>query len=189
MGCPFHPKGGITNRAYIARVDSTEVSVNSVHSVYSSAGLDQLEGESIHVVCRGEMVAELGFGVPASGAGAEPGPGQLLASEVCEGVSGLIREGIPVPDFPLALIGTEFDRLVWSAIREVPIGQTVSYSELAHRIGRPGAHRAVARACGRNPTAILVPCHRVVAADGTVGGYRWGVGLKRALIEAEAKAG
>lgn len=130
----------------------------------------------------------MGFGDPegacVSGSTRDVG----LARRVTGQVAGAIRDRRPLPDIPLELVGTEFDRLVWSAIREIPFGHTVSYSEFADRVGRPGAQRAVARACGRNRLAVLVPCHRVIGAGGTIGGYRWGVGLKRALIEAEALA-
>lgn len=151
-----------------------------------SAELDELGGEAIYVICSGGKVAELGFGSPARAHGTGSAGDRLLASEVCEGVRSLIGEGSPVPEFALEEVGTDFDRLVWSAIRQVPFGQTVSYSELAVQIDRPGSQRAVARALGRNPVAVLVPCHRVIAADGSLGGYRWGAACKRTLIEAEA---
>jgi AraC family transcriptional regulator of adaptative response/methylated-DNA-[protein]-cysteine methyltransferase len=84
------------------------------------------------------------------------------------------------------LAGTEFQRRVWAALREVPSGETVTYAELARRIGRPAAVRAVAGACAANPAAVVVPCHRVVRSDGGLGGYRWGVERKAALLEVES---
>jgi AraC family transcriptional regulator of adaptative response/methylated-DNA-[protein]-cysteine methyltransferase len=72
-------------------------------------------------------------------------------------------------------------------LRELGWGERVSYSELARRLGRPGASRAVARACGDNPLAVLVPCHRVVGADGALRGYRWGLARKQWLLEREAQ--
>lgn len=167
-------------------MNPSEVTARQEQALCVSAGLDELGGQVIQVTCRGGRVAELGFGSPSPDPGTWSAGDQLLAREVCEAVIGLIREGTAVPEFPLEPGGTEFDRLVWSAIRKVPFGQTISYSELAGRIGRPGSQRAVARACGRNPVAILVPCHRVIAANGTLGGYRWGTDCKRTLIEAEA---
>lgn len=96
--------------------------------------------------------------------------------------------------FPLDLRGTPFRRAVWGALRDIPPGRTATYAEIAARIGRPGAARAVARACAANPVAIAVPCHRVVpkargpnaspAAGGT-GGWRWGAARKRALLAQE----
>ncbi|MCA9876783.1 MAG: bifunctional DNA-binding transcriptional regulator/O6-methylguanine-DNA methyltransferase Ada [Thermomicrobiales bacterium] len=83
--------------------------------------------------------------------------------------------------------GTPFERQVWSALRTVPAGETRSYRDIAVQIGRPGAARAVAAACAANPVALLIPCHRVVRADGEPGGYRWGVDRKRALLAAEVR--
>lgn len=88
-------------------------------------------------------------------------------------------------DLPLDLRGTAFQRRVWQTLRKVPVGQTVSYAELARRIGMPTAVRAVARACASNPLALAVPCHRVVRTDGGLSGYRWGVERKRLLLERE----
>ena len=86
---------------------------------------------------------------------------------------------------PLDLRGTAFQQRVWRELTRIPRGETVTYGELARRIGAPGATRAVGAACGANPVAMLVPCHRVLRGDGEVGGYRWGVERKRALLEAE----
>lgn len=86
---------------------------------------------------------------------------------------------------PLDVQGTVFQRQVWSALCEIPAGTTVTYSQLAAAIGRPTATRAVAAACGANPTAIVVPCHRVIGADGSLTGYRWGVERKRVLLARE----
>lgn len=89
-------------------------------------------------------------------------------------------------DLPLDPQGTVFERRVWRALCAIPAGRTVSYAELAGRIGAPGAARAVARACAANPIAVAVPCHRVRRGDGGLGGYRWGLEAKRALLAAEA---
>src|SRR5437870_3148254 len=86
---------------------------------------------------------------------------------------------------PLDVRATAFQRVVWEALRKIPYGSTRSYAEIARAIGRPRATRAVARACATNPAAIVIPCHRVVRADGDLGGYRWGIRRKRALIEGE----
>ena len=88
-------------------------------------------------------------------------------------------------EVPLDARGTVFQQQVWSALRAIPVGHTVTYGQLASAIGRPTAARAVAAACGANPTAVVVPCHRVIGADGTLTGYRWGVDRKRALLERE----
>lgn len=86
---------------------------------------------------------------------------------------------------PLDLRGTAFQQRVWAALRAIPPGQTLSYTELAQRIGAPAAVRAVASACAANTLAVAVPCHRVVRTDGSLSGYRWGVARKRALLDRE----
>src|SRR6266576_3403655 len=86
-------------------------------------------------------------------------------------------------DLPLDVRATAFQRRVWEALRRIPYGATRSYAEIARTIGKPSATRAVARACATNPAALVIPCHRVVRADGGLGGYRWGVARKRALLE------
>jgi AraC family transcriptional regulator, regulatory protein of adaptative response / methylated-DNA-[protein]-cysteine methyltransferase len=91
-------------------------------------------------------------------------------------------------ELPLDVHGTAFQRQVWAALRDVPAGETVTYSQLAEMIGRPTATRAVAAACGANPTAVVVPCHRVIGADGSMRGYRWGIDRKRALLDRERSA-
>jgi AraC family transcriptional regulator of adaptative response/methylated-DNA-[protein]-cysteine methyltransferase len=83
------------------------------------------------------------------------------------------------------LRGTEFQLRVWQALSRIPRGERKSYSELARELGNPKAVRAVARACAMNRVALVVPCHRVVGANGKLTGYRWGVERKRMLLEAE----
>jgi AraC family transcriptional regulator of adaptative response/methylated-DNA-[protein]-cysteine methyltransferase len=90
------------------------------------------------------------------------------------------------PQLPLDLRGTAFQLRVWQALRQIPRGQTRSYSQLARELGSPNATRAVARACATNRVALVVPCHRVVGASGALTGYRWGVARKRKLLEAES---
>jgi methylated-DNA-[protein]-cysteine S-methyltransferase len=90
-------------------------------------------------------------------------------------------------ELDLDLPGTEFQRLVWRRLERIGFGETVSYAELAKRIGRPGAARAVGAANGRNPIAIVVPCHRVIGADGTLTGYAGGIEAKRLLLELERR--
>lgn len=85
----------------------------------------------------------------------------------------------------LDLQGTEFQRKVWNELRRIPAGATRSYADVAKAIGKPKATRAVANACGANPVPVLVPCHRVIAKDGTIGGYTGGIRIKKALLDAE----
>jgi AraC family transcriptional regulator of adaptative response/methylated-DNA-[protein]-cysteine methyltransferase len=91
-------------------------------------------------------------------------------------------------DLPLDLQGTSFQLRVWQALRAVPAGQTVSYGEIARRLGMPQASRAVGAAVAANPLAVAVPCHRVIRSDGHLSGYRWGVSRKRALLAREGRA-
>ncbi|WP_206860228.1 methylated-DNA--[protein]-cysteine S-methyltransferase [Lysobacter changpingensis] len=89
---------------------------------------------------------------------------------------------------PVDLIGTAFQKKVWDALMKIPRGQTRSYAQIAQQIGHPRASRAVANACGQNHLAIVVPCHRVVRGDGSLGGYRWGLPMKQRVLERERVA-
>jgi AraC family transcriptional regulator of adaptative response/methylated-DNA-[protein]-cysteine methyltransferase len=89
-------------------------------------------------------------------------------------------------DLPLDIRGTAFQHRVWQALREIPVGSTASYTDIANHIGSPNSVRAVAQACAENALAVAIPCHRVVRKDGALSGYRWGVDCKRALLKREA---
>jgi AraC family transcriptional regulator of adaptative response/methylated-DNA-[protein]-cysteine methyltransferase len=91
-------------------------------------------------------------------------------------------------DLPLDIQGTAFQRRVWQALRRVPAGATASYTDIARKIGQPAAVRAVAQACGANPVAVAVPCHRILRSDGALGGYRWGTARKEKILAREAAA-
>lgn len=104
-------------------------------------------------------------------------------------VAGCVERPVEPLDLPLDIQGTAFQARVWQALRDIPLGATTSYADIAARIGAPRSARAVARACGANPLAIAIPCHRVVRADGALSGYRWGVARKAALLERERNAG
>jgi AraC family transcriptional regulator of adaptative response/methylated-DNA-[protein]-cysteine methyltransferase len=99
-------------------------------------------------------------------------------------IAGHIGQAI-VPTIAKDIRATAFQQRVWQAIRQIPHGQTRHYHEIATAIGQPDATRAVANACANNPLAIITPCHRVVSADNTVGGYRWGADIKARLLSAE----
>jgi methylated-DNA-[protein]-cysteine S-methyltransferase len=88
-------------------------------------------------------------------------------------------------DVPLLMHGAPFERRVWRALQEIPYGETVSYGEIARRLGQPSAARAVGLANGRNPIAVIVPCHRVIGANGALTGYGGGLERKRLLLELE----
>jgi AraC family transcriptional regulator, regulatory protein of adaptative response / methylated-DNA-[protein]-cysteine methyltransferase len=104
-----------------------------------------------------------------------------LRSAVLKMVAGRQPRGKVAVD----LSGTPFQRSVWNELRRIPAGQTRSYGEVARAIGKPTAFRAVAQACGANPLPVLIPCHRVIAADGGIGGYTGGLHIKKALLGAE----
>ena len=101
-------------------------------------------------------------------------------------VVGLVEAPGQRLDLPLDIRGTAFQQKVWAALQAIPPGKTATYTEIARAIGQPTAVRAVAQACGANPLAIAIPCHRVVRSDGDLSGYRWGVERKRKLIDREA---
>jgi methylated-DNA-[protein]-cysteine S-methyltransferase len=91
-------------------------------------------------------------------------------------------------DLPLAPEGTDFQRRVWAALREIPYGETITYTELAAAVGRPRAVRAAGAANGRNPIAVVIPCHRVIGATGALTGYGGGLARKRLLLDLEARS-
>jgi AraC family transcriptional regulator of adaptative response/methylated-DNA-[protein]-cysteine methyltransferase len=121
---------------------------------------------------------------------------EFFAAEISEDDKGLrkavdsILRGLngerSILALPLDVRGTAFQMRVWSELRKIPYGETRSYKEVAENIGDPNAVRAVARACATNPVALVTPCHRVVAADGKLAGYRWGIERKKALLEKES---
>ena len=100
-------------------------------------------------------------------------------------VIGFVEQPALGLDLPLDVRGTAFQQRVWQALREIPVGSTATYAEIAARIGAPKGARAVAQACGANALAVAIPCHRIVRTDGSLSGYRWGVDRKRNLLEKE----
>lgn len=120
-------------------------------------------------------------------------PGKMLVEDraVLRGDLAAIARFVETPgaglDLPLDMRhGTPFQQRVWEVLRAVPCGATITYSALARRLGRPNGARAVATACAANAIALGIPCHRVIRADGTLSGYRWGIERKRALLDKEA---
>lgn len=93
--------------------------------------------------------------------------------------------GDRAPSLPVDVHGTAFQARVWSALREIPQGQTRTYTQVAESIGKPSSVRAVARACATNPVALAIPCHRVIRSDGSLAGYRWGLAVKQSLLASE----
>lgn len=125
-----------------------------------------------------QLVRELQDRFPrAQLTGAEPEFDQLVAKVV-----GFVEQPALGLDLPLDVRGTAFQQRVWQALQQIPAGETATYTEIAERIGAPKAVRAVGQACGANPVAVAIPCHRVVRRDGDLSGYRWGIDRKRALL-------
>jgi AraC family transcriptional regulator of adaptative response/methylated-DNA-[protein]-cysteine methyltransferase len=132
---------------------------------------------------RDELVSELQERFPEAALSRGPELEPLLSKVV-----GFVEApGIGL-ELPLDVQGTAFQQRVWQALREIPVGTTASYTDIAVRIGAPESVRAVAQACAANTLALAIPCHRIVRADGGLSGYRWGVERKRALLQREARA-
>lgn len=115
----------------------------------------------------------------------EPGDGRFAA--LCEQVVAAVEQPGDAGAIPLDVRGTAFQEAVWRQLRTIPPGETRSYGEIAAALGKPGASRAVGQANGANPVAVLTPCHRVVAADGSLGGYAYGEDIKRELLRRETE--
>ena len=110
-------------------------------------------------------------------------------AELVQGALAAVRQPSTMPDLPLDVAGTAFQQAVWQELRRIPAGETRSYAQIAAAVGKPGAVRAAGSANGANNVAVLIPCHRVVRSDGSLGGYAYGLERKRRLLEAEGHAG
>jgi methylated-DNA-[protein]-cysteine S-methyltransferase len=133
----------------------------------------------------GEAIIETYF------AGAKPKPDWIRDDDVLREAAGQLQAYFAGElrdfDLPLAPRGTEFQQSVWSALREIPYGETTTYSTIANRIGRPAAIRAVGAANGANPIPIVIPCHRVIGSNGSMTGFGGGIDVKRKLLALEAR--
>jgi AraC family transcriptional regulator of adaptative response/methylated-DNA-[protein]-cysteine methyltransferase len=118
---------------------------------------------------------------------AEVKPGDDAFAALCDEVIAAVEQPGRARNLPLDVQGTAFQEAVWRQLHAIPPGETRSYGEIAAALGKPGASRAVGQANGANPVAVLTPCHRVVAADGSLGGYAWGEAIKRELLRRESK--
>jgi AraC family transcriptional regulator of adaptative response/methylated-DNA-[protein]-cysteine methyltransferase len=128
------------------------------------------------------LEAELRGEFPAAQVRTDRGPLPRWVTQIVRHLAGDAQH----LDLPLDVRATAFQRRVWDALRKIPYGQTRSYREIARAIGRPRATRAVAQACASNPAAVVIPCHRVIREDGELGGYRWGIERKKALLTKES---
>ncbi len=120
--------------------------------------------------------------MPGAGADGSPHHSMVAAEQIQAYLNGERKDF----DLPLSMQGTAFQREVWDELRRIPYGQTISYSELANRVKRPKACRAVGSANGKNPLSLIIPCHRVIAANASLGGYSGGLDRKRWLLDLES---
>ena len=124
---------------------------------------------------------------PAAGAGLERIRARARSPRPCDNCANISPAQRTEFDLPLAPEGTEFQRNVWRSLQDIPYGETISYGELARRVGNPKASRAVGAANGQNPIPIVIPCHRVIGANGKLTGFGGGLPTKEALLALEAK--
>jgi AraC family transcriptional regulator, regulatory protein of adaptative response / methylated-DNA-[protein]-cysteine methyltransferase len=188
---------GMTPGRFLAggRGETIRYAIRSVASVPSASTSKQLGsiivGATERGICwlaLGESEPELEAGLraefPAATINADPELGETVAAVIQ--TIGAKSDRAVSHELPLDLRGTAFQLRVWQALREIPQGETRTYSGLAAQMGMPNATRAVARACALNRVSVLVPCHRVVGASGSLTGYRWGVERKRQLLASES---
>ncbi len=135
----------------------------------------------------GDDDAELEQGLRNEFFAAEIDRADSRLAKAVKDVLSLIENKLPDANLPLDIRATAFQRQVWEQLRSIPYGETVSYADVARALGNPGAVRAVGRACGSNPVALVIPCHRVVREDRGLGGYRWGLDRKKKILEHEAR--
>lgn len=175
-GFPIDRQGmEISSTVEVIRFTMSDSSLGAVAIAVSEDGVCGLIfGES-----RGSMIADLQRRFPKAVLQPVDDPAWAAKAEA------LVDAVMTGDDLPLDVRGTDFQQRVWRALREIPSGSTMSYTELARKIGRPQAVRAVAGACASNPIAVAIPCHRIVRGDGALSGYRWGVDKKRALLQRE----
>ena len=128
-----------------------------------------------------KLVSELRAEYPLAEIAAVKGPYSKWVEEIVWRIEG----SAPRHELPLDLQATAFQRRVWKQLQKIPRGTTRTYAQIAQAVGQPRAVRAVARACATNPVSVLVPCHRVVRANGNLAGYRWGLSRKEKLLEQE----
>ncbi|MGI5340861.1 methylated-DNA--[protein]-cysteine S-methyltransferase [Streptomyces sp. CA-181903] len=166
----------------MSAVDTAAVDTAAVHTVIDSpygpltlVAADGTTLSGLYVLDQRHRPGDEGFGHP------DPAPFGQVARQMAAYFEGRLTRF----DVPLDLRGTAFQRRVWAGLLEIPYGETMSYGELARHIGAPSASRAVGLANGKNPVSIIVPCHRVIGADGSLTGYGGGVDRKRRLLELE----
>jgi len=180
---------GMSPKAY--RAGAAGETIHYAHGVTSFGPL--LMAATAHGVCfvqfgtsPQELVAQLGDEFPNANIELSSASGSKVLEEWLSALNEHLEDNAPRPDLPLDIRGTAFQLKVWKFLLSIPTGDRVSYADLAQAIDQPKAFRAAASACGANRIAVLIPCHRVLRGDGSMGGYRWGIDRKRRLLETEA---
>jgi AraC family transcriptional regulator of adaptative response/methylated-DNA-[protein]-cysteine methyltransferase len=142
----------------------------------------------VRAISFGSTHAALGRSFRGKHPHARPAAGNPALNRLVNRVIRLVESPASPTGLPLDVHGTPFQKQVWNALRRIPAGTTSTYAGIARTIGRPNAVRAVAAACGDNPIAVAIPCHRVIGSRGALTGYRWGLHRKRTLLAREAAA-
>ena len=176
-----------TRRSRRAATDETQALRYATAQSPLGCVLVARSGNGIRAILLGDNAGTLVEDLQARMPSAKLTDGDDQCSYIVATVAAHIDDPYIPLDFTLDAQGTTFQKKVWKALRAIPAGMTISYAELARQVGAPEAVRAVASACGANPIALAVPCHRVVSKNGSLGGYRWGVERKRALLEREKR--
>ncbi len=177
---------GMTPRAYRDKAAGEAITYATVRCPLGGALLVAATARGVCAVRMGARTRDLVAELRDEFAAATLRPGDDTFTEP---LVAFLRGLGPLPELPLDVRATAFQRRVWEAIRAVPHGETATYSDIAQAIGAPRSVRAVARACGQNPVALVIPCHRVVPKTGGGGGYRWGMERKRQLLALERGGG
>jgi methylated-DNA-[protein]-cysteine S-methyltransferase len=160
----------------------TEFHFRSVASEECQQAVVRLPAGTFRIRFTPEAITRIEF-VPQAPKSSRPGH-DFLPREWLNAIS-LAADGRPFESPPLAPGGTDFQIRVWTELQKIPLGETRSYGDIAKSIGMPRAARAVGAACGANPVPLLIPCHRVLASDGTLGGFSGGLEMKKALLRNE----
>jgi O-6-methylguanine DNA methyltransferase len=152
---------------------------------YSEKGLAELDFPSREALVAPTRLAKVGRRRKRSEGGPVPAKIRRWHRATAAALKKVLAGRSPGKFPPLELAGTEFQKSVWNTLRKIPLGKTKSYGEIARAIGKPKAVRAVGGACGANPIPVLIPCHRVLAANGKIGGFSGGLKRKRELLARE----
>jgi AraC family transcriptional regulator of adaptative response/methylated-DNA-[protein]-cysteine methyltransferase len=175
---------GMTPRQYRAGGAATEIRVATAPCALGTVLVAATE-RGVCAILLGDDGAELRRDLAARFSRAKVIDGDRAFEDTVARVVAFVEAPRRGLDLPLDIRGTAFQQRVWRELAAIPAGATASYAEIARRIGAPTAARAVAGACAANPLAVAIPCHRVVRGDGELGGYRWGLPRKRALLARE----